>query len=255
MNATVRFFPPHWHGGSAVLSYTMQCVDDQGLAQPKVTTAVDQMSTVPVTTTFGNGSDGSDGTTRGTALMFTHTFSNVQVPMVNGRKYTLTVTASNDVGDSAPSSQLCWPKFNGLRDWEIVLLVVAPLLIVLFVLLYVWRCKHRNPVTCKPIKTMKRAAVAPAPIVVGAGGGAGGQLELGGPPATPATPAILATPPPPLSFLNMGLDAGTAAAESGGGYGGPGMFDALRSGQAVHVAQKRNSKRREKKKGGKRRQL
>ena len=254
MNATVRFFPPHWHGGSAVLSYTMQCVDDQGLAQPRVTTAVDQMSTVPVTTTFGNGSDGSDGTTRGTALMFTHTFSNVQVPMVNGRKYTLTVTASNDVGDSAPSSQLCWPKFNGLRDWEIVLVVVAPLLIVLFVLLYVWRCKHRNPVTCKPIKTMKRAAVAPAPIVVGAGG-AGGQLELGGPPATPATPAIPATPPPPLSFLNMGLDAGTAAAESGGGYGGPGMFDALRSGQAVHVAQKRNSKRREKKKGGKRRQL
>ena len=255
MNATVRFFPPHWHGGSAVLSYTMQCVDDQGLAQPRVTTAVDQMSTVPVTTTFGNGSDGSDGTTRGTALMFTHTFSNVQVPLVNGRKYTLTVTASNDVGDSAPSSQLCWPKFNGLRDWEIVLVVVAPLLIVLFVLLYVWRCKHRNPVTCKPIKTMKRAAVAPAPIVVGAGGGAGGQLELGGPPATPATPAIPATPPPPLSFLNMGLDSGTAAAESGGGYGGPGMFDALRSGQAVHVAQKRNSKRREKKKGGKRRQL
>ena len=148
----------------------------------------------------------------------------------------MTVHASNDVGAGAALTQLCWPVFKGLRDWEIALLVIAPLLILAFVLVYIWKCKRRNPLTCKPLP-LSKSAVAPAPIDT--------MLELGG-------------PPKPLSFLNTGLDLGLdgdKATAKAGGYGGSTMFDALRSGQAVHVTQKRNSKRREKKKGGKRRQL
>ena len=258
MNITVYFQPPLWNGGTKINSYTLTCLDvAQNVEQKPVTINVADLPT----------RDLINDATGNTSTWFMHVFVNMDVPLINGNKYTVTVAAINDVGKGASSSTLCWPHFKGLRDWEIALLIIAPLLIILFVVLYVWKCKHRNPITCKPLKTIKRAAVAPEPPLGGGGRNVNNNnsfpnLELGG---------VVPKPKQPASFLNMGLDDNSGGGGLFGGSGGGGggvqpapsnnLFDALRTGQTVHVAQKKNrqrkgdERRQRNRKNGKRRQL
>ena len=250
MNITVMFQPPNWDGGSIVTSYTIECIDVQNVHQPTSRVLVENIETKVV-----KGNDGNLTT------WFVVVISNSTTPLVNGRKYQINVYANNDVGIGHISTELCWPTFNGLRDWEIALLVIAPCLVILFVMLYIWKCKHQNPITCKKLQGPKSAAVAPEPVppyktaggaaggaaggVAGGGAGGGGMFDmsLGG--------GTSAAPPP--TFINFGLEDGNETTTQNT------VFDALRTGQAVHVAQKRNQKREQRteknRKNRKRRQL
>ena len=261
MNVTVMFTPPIWHGGLAVLSYTIDCFDEQGLQQPSTTILIDDMLTKEVTVE-GN-----------VTLYFTHVIVNEEIPLINGVKYQINVHATNEIGNGIRSTELCWPVFNGLRAWEIALLIIAPFLVILFVMLYIWKIKHRHPITCKKLKSPNNPAVAPAPGEFAKDGISGRRKKMNWVPQAPGLgpggPKLVSQNstlksgggmfdmsldgPPKPTFINVGLDGEAPPPQST-------MFDALRTGQAVHVANKRNPNRQQRKqeqrkKNRKRRQL